>query len=128
MARVVDLKRWTKNMQLLLLIGPVIVATCFRHTQKNKKGGLILFFAWTFVTLLSAAIGAMLWSPSDESSRFASSAFLASPALFLGPLLLGLRSKSIPMVVLCIITVLVPVVSVVGAFFLLAASGQIWGM
>lgn len=115
-------------MRLLLLVGPIIVATCFRLTQEHKKGGPILFSTWILVTLLSAAIGAMLWSPPDESSRFASSAFLASPAIILGPLLLGLRAKNIPTVALCVITLAVPVASVIAMFFLLAATGQIWGM
>ena len=115
-------------MILLLLVGPIIVTTCFHLTRKHKKDHRILLFTWVFITLLSAAIGAVLWSPSDEISQFGSIAFLASPAIALGPLLLGLYSKVVPLVVLCLITLAVPIVSVIAAFFLLAATGHIWGM
>ena len=47
-------------MRLLLFVGPVIEATCFHLTQKHTKGGQILFAIWILITLLSAAIGAML--------------------------------------------------------------------
>ena len=48
--------------------------------------------------------------------------------VLLGPLLLALRAKSIHIVVLCILTLAVPIASVTAAFFLLAALGQVWGM
>ena len=101
--------------------GPIVIAAFFRITQQSKKGAQHLLLAWIAVTALSAAIGALVWTPSDESTQFASCAFLASPAIVLGPLLLVLRSKSMSLVALCAI---IAVVSIIAAFFLLAVSKQ----
>lgn len=115
-------------MRLLLFVGPIIVAGCFRITQQSKKGGVLLSFVWLAVFILSAAIGALLWKPTDENTRFASGMILAAPVLLLGPALLSLRSKPISLAVLCLLTVILPILSVVAAFFILSASHQVWGM
>jgi len=49
---------------------------------------VLLSFVWLAVFILSAAIGALLWKPTDENTRFASGMFLAAPVLLLGPALL----------------------------------------
>lgn len=115
-------------MRLLLFIGPIALAVVFRLTQKDKKGGLILFAAWLGVAVLSVILGALLWSPSDESTQFAAAALLASPVILLGPLLLALRTKSVSSLVLGILTFAVPIASVAAVAYLLMISKQIWGM
>jgi hypothetical protein len=113
---------------LFLFLIPAVISTVFQKTQHSKKRGTYLLIVWIAVVFFMSLAGALVWKPFDDCTRVASIVFAASPVLLLGPRLLCLRKKSIPLIWLCVITAITPVVSCFGAFFALCAMQQAWGM
>jgi len=111
-----------------LFLGPLAIAAVFHSAEGKPIRGVYVMVAWILAAVILAAIGALTWKTTDESTRFASSLGSASSVLLLGPVLSALHSKKIPLPVLCILTVVVPVLSVLATFFVLASSRQVWGM
>jgi hypothetical protein len=114
---------------IILYLPAIAIAVFFRMTQHNKNGHVQLLIVWLVICILLSFVGALVWKPTNECTRFASSASLVSPVIFLGPLLLKLRARAISVIQLSAITAIIPLLSSAFVLFLLVfVFKQIWGM
>jgi hypothetical protein len=87
-------------------------------------------FTGVLVGVLSACalLGALLWQQQHEGTQLASATTFTSTVWFSGPLLIWTVGKTWHMAWSILAALLLPFASFMTCFFLLAITGQIWGM
>jgi hypothetical protein len=111
----------------LLGIPSVVLILGWTLLRQRKSRGLF-GLVWGGLIIATSIIGSAMWNESHECTRLAAAAMATSTIWFSGPILLWTIRRNQSAVWSWLVAILLPFASFMACFFLLAATGQVWGM
>jgi hypothetical protein len=114
---------------ILIFIIPSLFLLVFSLWNiKSGKPKNNIFYVWLVVLAILLIIGASVWESDNEATQLASALFLSSSVWLTGPFLVWTSTKLWHKLIYSLVVFILSITSTYICFFVLAYSGQIWGM
>ena len=113
---------------LLVIVPASVLFTAWLLLRRRIHARLLLTVTWCAVFFVLGLIGWLTWEQTHECTRLASALLVTSSVWFVGPFLVLTVRTRWAWPVSAVACVALSFASVYACFFLLAVTGQVWGM